>query len=163
LTVSFSLIASLIVAITLVPMLSSKLLSKAMEEGRRYWFDRFLEKLNHAYARALEKVLKFRKTSIFTTILLIIVSIALLPFVGAEFIPAGDQGQLTVSVETAPGTSAKETKKVVDQVNDKMDEYEDIIDVSYVTVGGDGDFTGGASGANEASFTIQLVDPSDRE
>src|SRR5699024_3539804 len=66
-TVSFSLIASLIVAITLVPMLSSKLLSKAMEEGRRYWFDRFLEKLNDAYARVLKKVLKFRKTSIFTT------------------------------------------------------------------------------------------------
>lgn len=162
LTVSFSLIASLIVAITLVPMLSSKLLSKAMEEGRRYWFDRFLEKLNNAYARALKKVLKFRKTSIFTTILLMIVSVALIPFVGAEFIPAGDQGQLTVNVETAPGTSEKETKKVVDQVSDKMDEYEDIIDVSYVTVGGDGDFTGGTSGGNEASFTIQLVDPSDR-
>src|SRR5699024_5758954 len=57
----------------------------------------------------------------------------------------------------------KETKKVVDQVSDKIDEYEDIIDVSYVTVGGDGDFTGGTSGGNEASFTIQLVDPSDRE
>src|SRR5699024_6557276 len=67
LTVSSSLIASLIVAITLVPMLSSKLLSKGMEEGRRYWFDRFLEKLNNAYARVLKKVLKFRKTSIFTT------------------------------------------------------------------------------------------------
>src|SRR5699024_6206204 len=63
LTLHFSLIASLVVAITLVPMLWSKLLSKAMEEGRRYWFDRFLEKLNRTYARALENVLKFRKTS----------------------------------------------------------------------------------------------------
>src|SRR5699024_3100292 len=119
---------------------------------------RFLEKLNHTYARALEKVLKFRKTSIFTTILLMIVSVALIPFIGAEFIPAGDQGQLTVNVETAPGTSEKETKKVVDQVSDKIDDNDDIIDVSYVTVGGDGDFTGGASGGNEASFTIQLVE-----
>src|SRR5699024_5315343 len=148
LTVSFSLIASLIVAITLVPMLSYKLLSKAMEEGRRYWFDRFLETLNNAYARALEKVMKFRKTSILTTILLMINSVALLQFVGTEFIPTGDQGQLTVNVETAPRTREKETKKVVDQVSDKMDEYEDIIDVSYVTVGGDGDFTGGTSGGN---------------
>src|SRR5699024_4531414 len=82
LTVSFSLLAALIVAITLVTMLSSKLLSKAMEEGRRYWFGRFLEKLNNAYARALKKVLKFRRTSIFTMILLMIVSVALIPFVG---------------------------------------------------------------------------------
>src|SRR5699024_1348209 len=72
LTVSFSLLASLVVAVTLVPMLSSKLLTKAMEDGRRYWFDTFLEKVNNVYAKALEKVLKFRKTSIFATILMII-------------------------------------------------------------------------------------------
>src|SRR5699024_12423848 len=43
LTVSFSLITSLIVAVTLVPMLSSQLLSQAMaDDGRRYWFYRLL-------------------------------------------------------------------------------------------------------------------------
>src|SRR5699024_2107441 len=69
LTVSFSLLASLIVAITLVPMLSSKLLSKAMEDGRRYWFDRLLTKLNNAYASVLKRVLRFRKTTVFLTLL----------------------------------------------------------------------------------------------
>src|SRR5699024_3445587 len=100
LTVSFSLLASLIVAITLVPMLSSKLLSKAMEDGRRYWFDNLLEKVNNGYTRALKKVLKFRKSSIIVTIVLIVASIGLIPFIGAEFIPAGDQGQLDITVET---------------------------------------------------------------
>src|SRR5699024_2719043 len=71
LTVSFSLLASLVVAITVVPMLSSKLLSKAMEEGHRYWFDRFLEKVNNVYSKILKKVLKFRKLSLLATILLI--------------------------------------------------------------------------------------------
>src|SRR5690606_17903751 len=99
LTVSFSLLASLVVAVTLVPMLSSKLLSKAMEDGRRYWFDRFLTKINSIYAAVLKKVLKFRKTSILATIVLIIGSIALTPFIGAEFIPAGDQGQMEIRVE----------------------------------------------------------------
>lgn len=56
LTVSFSLIASLVVAVTLVPMLSSKLLAKAMEDhGRRYWFNRFIERLNNGYGNALKK------------------------------------------------------------------------------------------------------------
>ncbi len=161
LTVSFSLIASLVVAVTLVPMLSSKLLSKAMDDGRRYWFDNLLEKLNNTYARALEKVLKFRKTSILVTVLLMVGSLGLIPFIGAEFIPAGDQGQLTVNVETAPGTNVKHTEKVVDQVNEKMNKYEDTIDVSYVTVGG-GDFATGGSSGNQASFTVQLVPQSDR-
>src|SRR5690625_4730186 len=54
LTVSFSLIASLVVALTLVPMLSSKLLSKAMEDkGRRYWFNSFLERVGNVYRSVL--------------------------------------------------------------------------------------------------------------
>src|SRR5690625_2169766 len=88
LTVSFSLIASLVVAVTLVPMLSSKLLSKAMEDqGKRYWFNQFLERMKNGYERILKWVLKFRKTTIFGTILMIIASLASIPFIGAEFIP----------------------------------------------------------------------------
>src|SRR5699024_592490 len=55
LTVSFSLITSLIVAVTLVPMLSTKLLSQAMEDhGRRYWFNRFLDWVNKGYRNVLK-------------------------------------------------------------------------------------------------------------
>src|SRR5690625_3638867 len=162
LTVSFSLIASLVVALTLVPMLSSKLLSKAMDDGRRYWFDALLEKINNGYARAIKAVLHFRKTTVFVTILLLAGSVAAVPFIGAEFIPAGDQGQVTVQVETAPGTSLKHTEKVVDEVQEKIDTYDELIDVSYVSIGGGG-IAGTAASDNEASFNVQLVAPSDRD
>ena len=162
LTVSFSLLASLVVAVTLVPMLSSKLLSKAMEDGRRYWFDALLEKINNGYARAIKAVLHFRKTTVFVTILLLAGSVAAVPFIGAEFIPAGDQGQVTVQVETAPGTSLKHTEKVVDEVQEKIDTYDELINVSYVSIGGGG-IAGTTASNNEASFTIQLVAPSDRD
>lgn len=162
LTVSFSLLASLVVAITLVPMLSSKLLSKAMEEGRRYWFDQLLGKLNNAYARALEKVLKFRKTSIIVTVLLIGASIAATPFIGAEFIPAGDQGQMEIRVETRPGSSLAHIEEIVEQVNEKLHENDDIIEVSFVTAGG-GDFMSGSTSGNVANFTVQLVPASERK
>lgn len=162
LTVSFSLLASLVVAITLVPMLSSKLLSKAMDDGRRYWFDRFLGRVNEAYAAALRKVLKFRKTSVFLTLLAIAGSIALTPLVGAEFIPAGDQGQMEIRVETPPGTSVEHTNAIVDQVNDILAENESIIDVSFISVGG-GDFGMGGAGGNSASYTIQLIPSSERD
>lgn len=160
LTVSFSLIASLVVAVTLVPMLSSKMLSKAMDDGRRNWFDKFLQWLTDLYASILEKVLKFRKTSILVTILLIVGSIALTPFIGAEFIPAADQGQLEISAETREGSTLEETERVVDEVNEVMAEYKDIIDVSFVTVGADSVGFGGSG--NSANYTIQLVPVSER-
>src|SRR5699024_7983625 len=108
LTVSFSLIASLVVAVTLVPMLSSKLLRKAMEDeekGRRYWFNRFLERVKNGYSRILKWVLRFRKTTVLATILAIGGSLALVPFIGAAFIPESDQGQVSIDVETDPGSS----------------------------------------------------------
>src|SRR5699024_10938543 len=95
LAVSFSLIASLFVAITLVPMLSSKLLSKVFEDtGRRYWFNILLGRVNNVYQAILKKVIKFRKTTVLVTVLLIAGSLFLIPFIGAEFIPSSDQGQI---------------------------------------------------------------------
>src|SRR5699024_6168968 len=96
LAVSFSLIASLVVAVTLVPMLSSKLLRKVIDDdakGRRYWFNRFLERVKNGYGRILKWVLKFRKTTVIGTVLAIGGSLALVPFIGTEFIPESDQGQ----------------------------------------------------------------------
>ncbi|MGJ9458161.1 efflux RND transporter permease subunit [Oceanobacillus sp. CF4.6] len=159
LAVSFSLIASLVIAITLVPMLSSKLLSKAMEDnGRGYWFDRFLDWLRSKYASGLKRVLKFRKTTVLATILAIIGSLALIPMIGAELIPASDQGQAQITVETAPGSNLEHTEGIAGQVNETINEYDDVVEISYVTIGGTG-FTAG----NQATYTMQLTPAAERE
>ncbi|UFT98896.1 efflux RND transporter permease subunit [Radiobacillus kanasensis] len=166
LTVTFSLVASLVVAVTLVPMLSSKLLTKAMKDnGRRYWFDRFLTAFNNRYEAALKKVLVFRKTTILVTVLAIAGSLALIPLIGTAFIPEGDQGQISISVRTAEGTTQEETLKVSEQVNEKLKQYEDIIETNYVTVASSGSMSGGMGqgSTNEASYTLQLVPQSDRD
>lgn len=161
-TVSFSLIASLVVAVTLVPMLSSKLLSKVMDkQDKKYWFDTFLGHVINAYRKGLEKALKFRKTTILITILSIIGSLALIPFIGAEFIPESDQGQVEISVETEPGSSINHTTKIVDEINERLDSFEDEIETSFVSAGGGG--FGGMSSGDEASFTMQLVPTSERD
>ncbi|GAE92469.1 RND multidrug efflux transporter [Gracilibacillus boraciitolerans JCM 21714] len=122
LTVSFSLIASLAVAVTLIPMLSSKLLTKAMEDhGRRYWFDRFLNKVIAGYQRVLEKALKLRKTTIAITLAAVIGSLALIPFIGTSFIPeGGDQGQVNISVETPTGTNEDKRLAITEKVNEQL-------------------------------------------
>src|SRR5690625_5392762 len=105
-------------------MLSSKLLSKAMEDGRRYWFDTLLGKIADFYEAILEKVLKFRKTSVFVTLVLIAGSIAATPFIGAEFIPAGDQGQLDIKVETRASSSLAATEEVTDRSEEHTSELQ---------------------------------------
>ncbi|MDC3425004.1 efflux RND transporter permease subunit [Aquibacillus sp. 3ASR75-11] len=163
LTVSFSLIASLVVSVTLIPMLSSKLLTKAMEDnGRRYWFDRFMEKVNKAYESILRSVLRFRKTTILATIVAIGGSLALIPMIGTEFIPESDQGQIQITVQTPTGTSLEGTKATTDQVNTLLQEYRDSIETNYVSIGGGG-YDSLSSSANEATYTIQLVPSDQRE
>lgn len=165
LTVSFSLITSLVVAITLVPMLSSKLLQKAIKDsGRRYWFDRFLGWLTNGYRNSLKWVLGHRKTTIFATILAIVASLMLTPFIGAEFVPSADQGQLEVRVETPSGSSLQYTEKLVEQVNKELKEFTPLIETNYVNIGS-GTFTsgGGISNSNEAIYTIQLIPSGERE
>src|SRR5699024_4725990 len=90
-------------------------------------------------------------------------SIAATPFIGAEFIPAGDQGQMSIDVETREGTSNDTVLDIVDEINDVLAEKEDIIDVSFVSVGDDsmGMGMGGSDGG--ASYTIQLDTPKDRD
>lgn len=164
-TIAFALIASLIVSITLVPMLSSKLLADVKENnGRRYWFDRFMDRFNNGYQAILEKVLKFRKTMVLGTLAIVMASLALIPFIGAEFIPEGDQGQLSLTVQTPVGTSAAKTEEIVVKVNEQLANYDDVIRVSYVSIGGGGlggGFMGG--GSSQASYTIELVPASERD
>jgi len=163
LTISFALIASLAVSITLIPMLSSKLLTKAMKDhGRRYWFDRILNKLIAAYQRVLEKALKLRKTTIAITIAAIIGSLALIPFIGTAFIPEGDQGQVGITVETPTGTNEEKRLAITEKVNDRLAQYEDIIDVSYVTVGSGNPEEAVMTGGSAASYQIQLVAADER-
>ncbi|PBB06427.1 efflux RND transporter permease subunit [Salimicrobium humidisoli] len=162
LTISFALLASLAVSVTLIPMLSSKLLTKAMRNGKRYWFDRLLGKVNRGYQRVLRKVLKFRKTTVLLTILSIGGSIALIPLVGTSFIPESDQGQIEVDVSLERGTSLEETESVTSDISARLNEFSDVIDVHYLSVGsGEMGLAGGS--ADRASYTVQLVDPGERE
>ncbi|TFJ92225.1 efflux RND transporter permease subunit [Lentibacillus salicampi] len=163
LAVSFSLIASLIAAVTLVPMLSSKLLAKATQEsGRRYWFNRLLDRVNNGYRAVLKWVLGHRKTTVFGTIAIIAGSLALIPMIGASFIPSSDQGQLQVTVETEPGSSLAHTQEVTEQVSEKLEAYDDVMEMNYLNVGGGGAGMGMGSSGNQATYMLELIPASER-
>ncbi|MBR7554142.1 efflux RND transporter permease subunit [Allobacillus sp. GCM10007491] len=164
LTVAFALIASLIASITLIPMLSSKLLSKAMQNtGRRYWFDRLMDKVIAVYQKMLRGVLRFRKTSILGTLVLIVATLFLIPQLGAAFIPEADQGQIEISVETPTGTTLSTTREVVDEVNKIIDKDSELVESNYLSVGSEGQGGPMGGGSNVGSYMIQLIPSGERD
>lgn len=164
LAVSFSLIGSLAVAITLVPVLASKLLTKPIDkyDKQKGKFADLFRKLDHFYQKSLKWVLGHRKTTVFATIVLIIASLGLTPMLGAENIPASDQGQLQINLEAPAGSTLEETTAVANEIQEKLEKYKDLIEVNYLSIGTD-QMTGTQSSTNTGLFQIQLVKKNERD
>jgi len=106
-----SIFASLFVAVTVTPALCSYLLPKAdfMKKEGDSWL---VKHLKRAYRKTLDLVLRFPKLVLIAAALALVISIALLPFLGRAFLPEFNEGSLTLSVLTVPGTSLDESNKI---------------------------------------------------
>lgn len=122
--VGFSLLASLVVALTLVPMLASKLMrlrrrasdrSAVAEASRRGFF-----RLGQLYDRLLVASLRHRLTVLAITTLLLLGSLLLIPRVGGELMPVSDEGEVRISLEMEPGTR-------LEVLDERMRRVEDIV------------------------------------
>nr|WP_028563062.1 efflux RND transporter permease subunit [Paenibacillus pinihumi] len=162
LTVAFSLIASLVVAITLVPMLSSKLMTGPVKERKPSLFERGLGVLVRFYKNRLIWSLKHRKTTVALVVFLMFGSLGLTPLIGMELMPSDDQGQFTINVTTPTGSRLEETKEVTDQVEALLAPHKSIVKTASLSLGG-GDFMGGGGSTNKATFNIELIGSSERE
>ncbi len=106
-----SIFASLLVALTVTPVLSYYLLPKAnfMKKEGDTWL---VEKLKTLYKRTLNFTLKHPKTILISSLAAFIVTIAVVPFLGRSFLPEFNEGSLTLSLVTLPGTSLEESNKI---------------------------------------------------
>jgi len=106
-----SIFASLAVAITITPVLSYYLLPKAkfMSKKGDTWL---VEKLKYYYEKTLKFTLKRPKTLLFLSVIVLGFTIALIPFLGRSFLPEFNEGSLTISLVTLPGTSLEESNKI---------------------------------------------------
>lgn len=103
-TVVFAIIGAFILSMTYVPMMSALFLSKNTVHKRTI-SDKLMDRLRDIYQPALEKVLKFKKLTVAATLLLFGFSVWLFSGMGGEFIPQLDEGDLTVEIAMAQGTS----------------------------------------------------------
>lgn len=160
LTISFSLFASLMVALTVVPMLASKFLKPKLGEVLE---KRSQSKLYQLYSQTLRWALKNRLSILALTIVLFAVSCFGLFKTGTEFIPATDEGYFSVEVSLPPGTSMSVTEQVAGEVEDRI-RAEQEVDVLISLIGGDQQsISRGTSSANIAQLYVKLVPLNDRE
>ena len=121
--VTMALVASLLTALMLVPMLSSKLLKVRNPNSSRSILDFFyrlgeivLTKMEQLYVRFLNWSLNNRKTVFISCIVLFVWSIGIVGFIGTEFFPEQDQNRVSADYELPIGTRYERTGVVAEQL-----------------------------------------------
>lgn len=155
LTVIFSLAASLVVAVTIVPILARFAFKKVKQEEKEGAMQRF-------YERVILWSLNRKVVILVLSVILLGGSFALVPGLGFTFIPDEETKLVQASVELPSSTSLERTNEVSLEVEKLFAELEDIKDVT--TAVGSRDFATGIKLENRAGYILTLnenVDVSD--
>lgn len=172
LAIAFSLLASLFVALTIVPLVAS-LIFKANKTNNRNTpkkkhtirFDRFRRR----YRTLLHAALKRRGWVLSGALLIFLMSFGIIPFIGTEFMPASDRDMILLKVKMPVGTALEETDRVTRLVEKLMLE-EPEVDIVSAQVGSQAEddpadtasgFT--PEGTHEALLWVGLVSQEERK
>ena len=152
--VMFSLAMSLFVAVTVVPVLCSRILrlpppaeQRRGLSGRLYTAsERLLNNVDDGYRNLLHRALHHRPSVIGFGAAAIVAAVFLIPTIPMELMPQTDEGEVSVSAELPPGTRIERAEEVAlrleSLLNEAVDEKEDVI----TQAGGGGGFGGGGGG-----------------
>lgn len=154
LTIIFSLLASLLVAITIVPILAKFAFKKVPAEEKEGVLQRW-------YGTLIEKSLSHKAIILVVSFLLLGGSLTIVPQLGFTFIPNEASKTLTASLELPAATSLEKTSDVSLNMEKMFDQENAIADVT--TSVGARDFTTGLRLDNKASYFLNLKDGADVE
>jgi HAE1 family hydrophobic/amphiphilic exporter-1 len=157
--VAFSLTCSLLVALTLVPMLASRILKgdnigkHNPEKKLALKAKQVFSNLENGYKNLLDYCLHHRARVLGITGVLLLISVFLFRFIGQEYMPETDEGEVRVTVEMEVGTRLsvmdQKLREVKEMVKELVPEIESIEERA-----GSGGWRGGA---NRGNITLKLV------
>jgi len=159
LTITIALLSSLVIALTLVPMLSSKLISVKNLESEE------AQEKKHGplvvfYKKILSFSLRHRLITILISIALFVVSVLMVTSVGAEFFPATDEGMINISATLPSGSEIEEIDALLKEIQDTIIEIPEI-EIAFTSAGG-GDMYG-MGGSSTGTITVLLKNLDERE
>lgn len=160
-TIVIALCSSLLVAIFLVPVLAGKFLpltnrnEKPVKSKILKWFygicTKALDAVTKVYGRLLKKALEYRAVTIMIAICLLVIAVALLPTLGMNMMPQGNDDSVTLSITLPIGTPLEDTRNVSLAMEEIVKKEVPSFDKLITTVGG------GGRNANTYKSSIQIT------
>ncbi|MDO4481113.1 MAG: efflux RND transporter permease subunit [Bacillota bacterium] len=169
-TIVIALLSSLVVAVTVVPMFSSKLMEGTVSTTylrlgtHRYKykfipkFIKLIESLKDGYRVYVKKVLNRRKSFIAVCTGVFLLSMMLVAIVGWEMMPSMDEGSISITVNTPYGTALEDKNEILEEIEDYILDIPEVKHVSLTT----GAMTA-MSMSDGATVTVLLKDRSERD
>lgn len=154
-TIIFCMLASLISAMTIVPLCYCMYRPQEKESSPAGWI---VAKMQDGYRGIMKTLLPKKKTVIFTSIGLLVLSLWMATQLRMELMVADDTGTVNVSIETRPGLTVEETDKIYRKVEEIVTQDADL--ESYMLTSGGSGMSMGGSGA---TLTAYLKDDRKRE
>ena len=148
LTIAFSLFASLVVALTVVPAMSSTMLTKSGEKEHKL-FDKFVD----FYEIVLKKSLQHKVIVLVLAVVMLGFSIYSSTSMGIEFIPSMDSTQMSATMTTEEGVSREDKLKMSDEFIERVQTIDGV-----VTVGGmETSQQGMMGGSSDESISFYII------
>lgn len=154
LTIAYSLLASLVVALTLVPAMGAAVLKNTKEKSHR-WFDAFVE----GYQRLLGWALRHKAPVLSGVTALLAISIFLTTQMGTAFIPAMDSPQMSAILTMPRGAAQQDAYAMADTVMERIAAVDGVETVGAMSGGsGMSSMMGGSSSGGSITYYILLSD-----
>jgi len=160
--VSFSLLCSLVVALTVVPALCARRKGTASGGVRilRY-AEQAMIALAQSYSEIIRWALSNRLTVTGVAVALFVCAIWLTGYLGVELEPQVDEGQIRINLESEPGTRAEVTKEIVDRMEAII--MNDVPEVEYIMTEAGSDSPFRSISTHIGELRITLADQSQRD
>ncbi|MDM7993591.1 MAG: efflux RND transporter permease subunit [Candidatus Fermentibacter sp.] len=164
LTISFSLVVSLFVALTFIPIFTSRVKGIAgdgTENRLQTWLRIRMERIENSYKRGIEWALHHRKAVILSSVAMFAASLGLLAVVPIEFFSENDMGYISANTFRSPGTVLESTDSTATVIREGILGIVDSTDYEefYMEVGQLEGFAAafGSNSANNLNFFLTLV------
>ncbi len=153
-TVCAALAGSVLLALTMVPMLTSFAFRKPIPRAQAGGHERTMEMFNRIYTRLLTGAMNHRFLTTGAAVIVLGVALGSLYFIGTEFMPKLDEGSILVETRKLPGVSLTESVEISKRIEQRLRQFPEIADV--VIKIGRPDFATEAMGINEGDTYLLL-------
>ncbi len=158
LTIAYALLASLMIALTFVPMMSSGMLKKT-KEIQHPW----LIKVQEWYGGVLEKALHRKVLVLLVMVVLLVVSVMASLSRGTAFMPDMESNQMSMTITPSEGTNFEDACKLADEVTEKIRTIDDVETVGAMAGGGGSSVMSAMGGSDDDVISMYLILKEDKK